>query len=181
MFSSAFGAFAVVWGVFEANLEVTLWSMTGEAVAGICPTTDRTSVSDWITAFRNAASRFPENPRDVVVCAADAAENLMHYRHALLHGSIMPFPSSAVFVRNPRWHGEMRKRESNDAHVDANLLDLAIGAAWDLCTVVFAVRRACDDASQIDALATLKTAASRARSFAGELRHLTALMNHEKY
>jgi hypothetical protein len=35
----------------------------------------------------------------------------------------------STFIRNPTWNGEIRKRPSHDAHVDANLLDMALDCA----------------------------------------------------
>jgi len=39
------GAFAVIWSVFETNLETTIWALTGENVEGKRPATDKSSVS----------------------------------------------------------------------------------------------------------------------------------------
>ena len=43
------GALAVVWSVFEATLETTLWAPLGEQVKGTRSSTDRTSIADWTT------------------------------------------------------------------------------------------------------------------------------------
>ena len=172
------GALGIVWGVFETNLESTLWAFHDVDVAGIRPSTDKSTVSDWINAFGKGSTKFDKDVQDLLQLASLTANDLMVYRHALVHGWLIPFPSGPTFIRNPRWNGEFRKRESNDAHVDENTLDMAIDTAWVLCNVVFSARTASKDSSKVQRLLAVKTDLVRARSQASELRHLTALMNH---
>jgi len=175
------GAFAVVWGALESNLETTLWALRGDNVAGIRPWTDTTTVSGWIKELAKGWPQLPAEAQDVLRTASLAAHDLMEYRHAVLHGWMIPSETMPTYVRNPRWHGEKRKRASHDAHVDQNLLDMAISSAWTLYEVVYATRLACTDPSKTASLIGLNDEASRARSSASELRHLTAMVNHEKY
>lgn len=174
------GALGIIWGVFESNLETTVWALRNEQVSGVRPTTDKTSIGQWIDAMAEGSADFNAEAQDVLRLAAIAAKDLMEYRHALVHGWLIPFPTMPTFIRNPRWNGEVRNRPSSDAHVDENLLDMAIDAAWTLCRVVFVARTACTDLSKTESLATLKPEVVRVMSQANELRHLTALMNHEK-
>lgn len=175
------GALAVVWGVFESNLETTLWALRGEQVKGERPSTDRTSAGDWIKELGGAWPQLPPEAQEVLSLASLAAFDLMEYRHALMHGWMLPDTTMPAFIRNPRWNGEIRKRPSHDAHVDANLLDMALDCAWVLCRFVFATRDACADRAKLKALMALKPDITRVRSQVNELRHLTELMNHEKY
>jgi hypothetical protein len=175
------GALGVVWGVFESNLETTLWALRDEKVVGVRPSTDKTSISQWIDVLAESSPKLITEAQDVLRSAATAAKDLMEYRHALVHGWLIPFPTMPTFIRNPTWNGEIRNRPTSDAHVDENLLDMAIDVAWILCKVVFAAKAACADASQTENLTALKREVARAQSEANELRHLTALMNHEKY
>lgn len=175
------GALGVVWGVFETNLESTLWALHDEQVVGVRPSTDKTSIGQWIDALAEGSAKLNTEAQEVLRSASTAAKDLMEYRHALVHGSLIPFQVMPTFIRNPTWKGEIRKRPTSDAHVDENLLDMAIDAAWILCRVVFAAKAACSDANQANTLTALKSDVSRAKNEANELRHLTALMNHEKY
>jgi hypothetical protein len=59
------GALAVVWSVFETNLETTLWALRGEQVEGTRPSTDKTSAGDWIKELGTAG-----RPNDHAVCQA---------------------------------------------------------------------------------------------------------------
>jgi hypothetical protein len=175
------GALAVVWGVFESNLETTLWALRREEVAGVRPSTDKTQISDWIKELGKDWPQVSAEAQDVLRVASLTACDLMEYRHTIVHGWMSRSPIMPSFVRNPQWHGEKRKRPSHDAHVDENLLDMAIDSAWILCRVVFAARAACAEPAKVASLAALKQEVSRARSQASELRHLTELMNYEKY
>ena len=174
------GALAVVWGLFEANLETTVWALKGEQVKGTRPSTDKTSVADWMELGRTRPS-FTPLAQEVLSAGSAAARDLMDYRHAVMHGSLLPSPAMPTFFRNPAWHGEIRKRESHDAHVDANLLDMALDTAWVLCRFVFAVRAACTDQAKIKAVEALKRDVNRVRWQVHELRHLAAYVNSEKY
>ena len=175
------GALTVVWGIFESNLETTIWALRGEVVAGVRPSTDKSQVSDWIRQLAEDWPQFPSEARDVLRMASLAAFDLMEYRHAIVHGSMLPSPTMPTFIRNPRWHGEKRKRPGHDAHVDENLLDMAIDSGWVLCRVVFGARAACAEPATVASLMELKQEVSRARSQTSELRHLTEMMNDEKY
>lgn len=175
------GSFGIVWGIFETNLESTIWALQEENVAGVRPSTDKSRVSDWIKAFGKGSSKFGPEVQVLLHLAALTAIDLMEYRHALVHGWLLPFPSGPMFIRNPRWNGERRKHQSSDAHADENLLDMAIDVAWVLCQVVFATRSACKDLSESKHLLSLKADLRRARGQAAELRHLTALVNDENY
>lgn len=175
------GALGIIWGKFETNLEITIWALKGEDVAGFRPSTDKMPISQWIDEMAEGSSRLSGESQEVLCAAACAAKDLMDYRHSLVHGWHIPYKDSSTFIRNPSWHGELRNRPGGDAHVNENLLDMAIDAAWILCRVVVAARMACDDESKAADLVALKNDVSRARSEANELRHLTALMNQEKY
>jgi hypothetical protein len=175
------GALAVVWGVFEANLETALWALKGEQVKGTRPSTDKTSIADWINDLGKTWPRLGPAAQEVFSAASLAAFDLMEYRHAVMHGSMLPSPTMPTFIRNPTWNGEIRKRASHDAHVDANLLDMALDCAWVLCRFVIAAREVCADPAKVTTIEALKRDMTRVRLQASELRHLTALMNSEKY
>lgn len=175
------GALAVVWGIFESNLETTLWALRDDAVAGVRPWTDKKQIGEWIKELGSDWPQFTTEGKAVLRVASLAALELMEYRHAIMHGAMIPSPTMPTFIRNPRWHGEERNRPSHDAHVDENLLNMAIDSAWILCQVVFVAKAACTEPEKVAKLAALKGEVSRARSMAGELRHLSELVNHEKY
>lgn len=175
------GALAVVWGMFETSLEEAIWSLRGEEIHGVRPWTDGKPISAMIDELDRDWLQLPEDARAVIRAGARTARDLMEYRHSIFHGWLLPSPAMPAFIRNPRWHGEQRKRASHDAHVSENLLDMAIDCAWTLCQVTRKTKAACGDQAAIPALVALKADVTRAKSSASELRNLTSLMNHEKY
>lgn len=175
------GALVVVWGIFEARLEKTLWTLKGEQVAGVRPSTDKTPVSTWIDDLKTQGGQFPPDIQVMFREASAAAFDLMEYRHAIMHGWLVASPSIAIFIRNPRWNGEKRRRPSHDAHVDENLLDMALECAWIVLRFVDAAEAACADPVKLEDLLVMRQDLRRARSNANELRHLTEYANHEKY
>lgn len=170
------GAFGVLWTVLESRLEQLVWILTKENVQGTRPTTDKTMVSDWIKIFGKGAEWLTPEANQVLSAASEAAHDLMEYRHALVHGWIVPFPHAPFFVRNPNWNGEHRKRPSNDAHIDENLLEMAISAAATLNDVAATLKAVPKDSAS---LAAYGTSVHRAKSMAYELRQLRESVNHE--
>jgi len=172
------GAFGVLWTVLESRLEQLVWILTEENVRGARPTTDKTTVSDWIKIFGQGATWLTPEANQVLSEAAEAALDLMEYRHALVHGWIVPFQSAPFFVRNPSWNGEHRKRPSNDAHIDENLLEMAISTASTLNDVAATLKATPKDSTRLIAFGT---SVRNAKSMAYELRQLRDLVIHEKY
>lgn len=170
--------FVVAWGLFETNLEPTLWALRDENVKDVQPSTEKQSMSDWIKGMKSSAPKLQsKSAQEVFIKAADAAENLLEYRNAIIHGWLIGLGSPTAFIRNPSWNGERRSRKTSTAHVDENLLNMAIDSAWVLYAVSFKARGA-DGASE---LAALKSDVNRAWSQSGELRNLAELISHEKY
>lgn len=169
------GTFAILWGIFETSLESALWILRGENVKGAQPSTDMEKVSDQIKSLDKEWAQLTPEALKVLKHTSKAALDLMEYRHSLMHG----VPSPLGFVRNPRWHGEIRKRKSHVSHIDSNLLDLAIQSGLTLCQALQALQSSPSDSGA--ALLALKKDISDARSISNELCHLTELMNHEKY
>jgi hypothetical protein len=175
------GTLAVVWGIFETNLETALWALRGEKVVGIRPWTDATSISKWIDELGKEWPQLAPEASGVLRMASLAAKDLMHYRHAVMHGWMIPSATTPTFIRNPQWNGEKRARPSHNAHVDQNLLDMAIDSAWSLCQTVIAVRVACFEPARVADVSALRQDIVRARGQANELRHLRDLVNSDRY
>lgn len=176
------GGFSVAWGLFETQLESALWVLTNEKVKGVRPSTDKIPISGQIQLLVKHSNLLSPLAQGVVTTAGGAATDLMEYRHAIMHGALIPAAvGGPSFMRNPRWHGEQRARPTHDAHVDENLLDLAIDTTWVLCQVVFSVKSAVVESGAMKSLESLAQAVQRAESQANELRHLSDLMNCEKY
>lgn len=173
------GSFAVTWGMFESYLERVVWILQDEQVKGNRPSTDKTYAHKWVEILEKGHVSISEVGNEVLSIAAKAAKNLMSYRHSLFHGYLVPLGDTVMFIRNPRWDGEVRNRELGDAHIDENIIDLAIDAAWVLFSIVMAVIRFANDGNSAK-IEELMSEAKRIKSNTTEIRYIAASMEHEK-
>lgn len=120
----------------------------------------------------------------ILKVAAHAAADLNEYRNSLVHGYIISFGPASIpsFMKNPHWHGATgRKKAVGDAYIDQPFQDLVLIAAWNLYGLVREVEKVFTDPVAQGAIEAMNGDIERAKSFAGEARHLRTLMNHEKY
>ncbi|URQ89996.1 hypothetical protein [Pseudoalteromonas sp. SCSIO 43101] len=174
------GVFAVTWGLFESHLERAVWVLRNEQVEGTRPSTDKTSAHKWIEVLESGRNDLTPKANYVLKTAALAAKDLMSYRHSLFHGYLVP-GDTAMFIRNPSWHGEVRNRECGDAYIDDNMIDLAIDASWVLFTIIMSITKLTEDVNTVILIESFEKEAKRIRSNANEIRHIAALMNYERY
>jgi len=96
-----------------------------------------------------------------------AARSGFRIRHNIAHGVSFKMEKSLVFSRNPRWHGELRKREYGDLWCEPYILDLIRESFATLLRVIGAI--ATTDRSLNDIASPLAQSAVRqARSILGE-------------
>lgn len=175
------GAFVVVWAMFEASLERAVWAIRAENVKGVFPSTDKPPVSEWIKTIRKHPTNLHPKAQELIKLATTVAEDILEYRNSIAHGHVVPYGDSASFMRNPKWHGERRTRPSSEAHVDENLLDMALDTVGVLHRFCLQIQVVCAGQANIQKLLDFQSDITRVKSQAGELRHLSALMNHEKW
>ncbi|WP_334032657.1 hypothetical protein [Burkholderia gladioli] len=178
------GAFMTLMGMFERLIEVAAWAILEEGVAGRRPSTDKIGVSEIIGRIRKRTRARDGVLGDAINLTCECADDLLAYRNAIAHGWLFPSTQNApYFMSNASFHGERRARQSQDAHISENLLDLAIDAAFVLVTSARGIFLACSgpDAFCADQMAHAIDRLMRARSEASELRNLKALMEFEKY
>ncbi len=175
------GTFAVAWGLFESNLERAVWALKKENVRGNRPSTDKTSAHSWVATLAEGSDELSITANEVLNIAAIAAKDLMNYRHSLFHGYLISLGGTAWFIRNPSLNGEKRNRKVGDAHIEENLIDLAIDAAWLLFSVVIAITRDNNLTTNIKEIESFESEVRRIKNTTNELINIAALMNHEKY
>jgi hypothetical protein len=178
------GAFITVYGMFETTLERALWALSERSTEGVRPFTETMNTEAQFRMLGEGSSKLSEKCNAILKVAAHAAEDLNEYRNSLVHGYILSFgPDSAPsFTKNPRWHGATgRKKAVGDAYIDEPFQDLVLIAAWNLFALVSKVEKVFTAPDAQLAIETMKDDVDRAKSYAGEARHLRSLMNHEKY
>jgi len=178
------GAFMTLTGMFERLIEVASWAILEEGVEGKRPTTDRIGVSEIVGRIKKRERGRVGALGDAIDLTCECADDLLAYRNAIAHGWLFPSTEDApYFMSNVSFHGELRGRRFQDAHISESLLDLAIDAAFVLVTSARGIFLACSgpDAFREDQMAHAIDRLTRARSGASELRNLRALMEFEKY
>lgn len=178
------GAFMTLMAMFERLIEVAAWAILEEGIEGKRPATDKGGVSQIVERIKKRTRGRGGSLGGTIDLTCDCAEDLLAYRNAIAHGWLFPSTEGApYFMSNASFHGEVRARRFQAAHISENLLDLAIDAAFVLVTTARGIFLACSgpDAFREDQMGHVIDRMTRARDEASELRHLRALMEFEKY
>ncbi|MBB3473485.1 hypothetical protein [Sphingomonas sp. BK345] len=167
-------------GAIEYHLERAIWRMRGVEPRGVRPDTDARMVSDLIAMLeREAATRDGEAGRLLRTWCA-AARAGFTVRHNIAHGVPGRIGDTLAYMRNPRWEGEMRKREFGDFWANPHALDLVREAMATLLRIIAALSGDGADPSAIATAAALR-AVGDARSVLGEFASQNYNPSFEKY
>lgn len=178
------GAFITAYGLFETTLERALWTLRGEPIEGTRPFTEKMTSEDKFKMLGHGHPALSERCNKVLAVASSAAVDLNEYRNSLVHGYLVSLGPDSVpsFMKNPHWYGATgRNKPVGDAYIAEPIQDLVLIAAWNLSALVRKVEAVFTDASAQEAIEAMKGDIDRARSYAGEARHLRYLSNQEKY
>jgi hypothetical protein len=178
------GAFIAAYGLFETTLERALWALSGRSIEGVRPFTETMKAEDQFNMLAEGSPKLSEKCNALLQIAAQAALDLNEYRNSLVHGYLLSLGPAVTpsFMKNPHWHGATgRKKPIGDAYIDEPVQDLVLVAAWNLYLLVEQVEKAFSEPNAQRAIEAMKDEVERAKSYAGEARHLSSLMNHEKY
>lgn len=159
-------------GSIEYHLERSLWKLRSIDPRGIKPDTDSKMTSDLIAMLEKfAAGLALGDDRTLLERWCAAARSGFVIRHNIAHGVPIKPGETLAYARNPRWHGEVRKREFGAFWADEYTLDLVREAMAVLLRVI--VHLSLDDVSLKDvaspfALKAIQTARSVLSEFASE-------------
>jgi hypothetical protein len=168
-------------GSIEHYLERALWKLKKIDPTGIRPDTDGKMVSDLIAMLEQFAARLaPGDGRLLLERWCVAARSGFVVRHNIVHGLPLRPGETLGYMRNPRWHGEIRKREFGDLWAEEGTLDLVREAVAVLLRIVHQL--AGDDVSLTDIASPLALRAlAMARSVLGEFASPNYNSTFEKY
>lgn len=177
------GAFITVYGMFETTLERALWVLKEDKIEGVRPFTEQMSTKEQFKMLGDGSAKLSDKCNSILMVAAQASEDLSEYRNSLVHGYILSYGPDSVpcFMKNPSWHGEVRKKSVGDAYIDEPIQELVLIAAWNILALVQQVERVFTDHTAQQTIETMEKDVDRAKSYANEARNLRSLMNHEKY
>jgi hypothetical protein len=124
-------------GGIEYYLERALWKLRGIDPKGRKPDTDAKPISDLIGMLEKfAVGLAPGNERTLLEVWCAAARSGFIVRHNIAHGVPTKMGQTLAYMRNPRWHGEVRKREFGDFWADEHTLTLVCEAMAALLRVI---------------------------------------------
>lgn len=168
-------------GNIEHHLERAIWILEKIDPKGIRPKTDSKPITNLIVMLEKYAETVPdEDVRSLLQTWSKATRSGFIIRHNIAHGVSFKIEKSLVFSRNPRWHGERRKREYGDLWCEPYILDLIRESFATLLRVIGAI--ATGEQSLDDIASPLALSAVReARSILGEFADQFYNLSFEKY
>ncbi len=168
-------------GSIEYHMEKAIWSLEGIDPKGVRPATDAKPVTMLIAMLETSASGLRDDDvRGLLEIWCQAARSGYIIRHNVAHGVAFKVESTLVFSRNPRWHGEIRKREFGDLWCDTYTLDLIRESFATLLRIILTIAK--DSRPLADVASPLSLRAVReARSILGEFADQFYNPGFEKY
>jgi hypothetical protein len=168
-------------GAIEHFLERALWRLRGIDPKGIMPDTDAKQISDLIGMLATYGEELAtDDHRTFVAAWCSAARSGFAVRHNIAHGVPIKMGDTLAYMRNPRWEGEIRKREFGDFWADAHTLDLVREAMAVLYRSIAQLAK--EDTGVADvATEQARRAVRTARSVLGEFASQTYNPSFEKY
>ena len=171
--------------VFAANIEYHLeraiWALNGIDPRDVRPETDASSISQLIAMLEEHASGVTDDTvRGFLENWCRAARAGFVLRHNIAHGVSLRMETKLVFFRNPRWHGEVRKRAFSDLWCEPYTLDLIRDSFATLLRIAVAIARDERPLGEIASPPALR-AVREARSILGELADQFYNPSFEKY
>ena len=171
--------------VYAANIEYYLeraiWALNGIDPRGVRPETDASPITNLIAMLETHASSVPDDTvRGLLETWCRATRSGFVIRHNIAHGVSGRMGTKLVFSRNPRWCGEIRKREFSDLWCDPYTLGLIRESFATLLRIVAATAN--DKRPLVEIASPLALLAVKdARSILGEFADRFYNPSFEKY
>jgi hypothetical protein len=171
--------------VFAANIEYHLeraiWVLERIDPQGIRPETDAKPITELISMLeKHIASVTGDAAHSMLENWCRAARSGFIIRHNIAHGVSFQMESTLVVARNPRWHGEVRKREFGELWCEPYVLDLLRDSFATLLRIVATIAKDDTPIAEIASPSVLH-AVREARSILGEFADRFYNPNFEKY
>ena len=168
-------------GAIEYYLERALWKLMKIDPKGIKPDTDGKMISDLIAMLEQfAASIAFGDERLLLEEWCTAARSGFIIRNNIVHGLPIRPGETLAYMRNLKWHGEIRKREFGDLWAEEGTLDLVREAMAVLLRIIHQLTGDNVSLKDIGSPLALK-ALVMARSVLGEFASQNYNPSYEKY
>lgn len=168
-------------GNVEFYLERAIWILGNIDPKGTRPETDAKMITGLIAMLEShAANVAVETGRAMLKTWCQAARSGFIIRHNIAHGIAYKMETKLVFSRNPRWHGEIRKRAYGDLWCEPYILDLIRESFATLLRIIGAIATSDLQLEEIATPLALR-AVAEARSILGEFADQLYNPSFEKY
>lgn len=165
----------------ENDLERALWNLHGLDPSGTRPDTDGLNITGRIAMLeRYAAGLDRGDLRTMLETWSSAARSGFVIRNNIAHGTPGSMGGIPIYMRNGRWHGEIRKREFGDFWADQHTLDLTRQALAVLMRIMIQLSKGLATPNAVATPLALK-ALRTARSVLGEFADQQYNPSYEKY
>ncbi len=179
--SQKIAAIIIYSGSLEYYAERAIWKCENVKPKGIRPETDSQPITHLISRLENFAATLVEHDeQNLLKLWCDAARSGFIIRNNIAHGVAIKLDNKLAFMRNPRWHGETRKRGFGDFWADDSTLDLVCESFAVLLRIIVKVEEGQSTLEEIATPLALR-ALREARSILGEFSSQDYNPAFEKY
>ncbi|MAS87233.1 MAG: hypothetical protein CMH30_04565 [Micavibrio sp.] len=179
--SARIAAIITYSGTLEYYIERAVWRLKGVIPKGVRPETDGKAISKLISDLEECSGDLSNQAEiDFIKLWCSAARSGFIIRNNIAHGVAGKIGDTLVYMRNPRWHGEERKRDFGDFWAEEHTLDMVCDSLSVLLRIIIKIEAGEEKLSHIASSLALK-ALREARSILGEFSSQGYNPSFEKY
>lgn len=132
----------VCCGSIEYYTERAIWKCQNITPEGIRPDTDSKPITKLIAKFEDFSNTLIEDhDKRFLKQWCSAARSGFLIRNNIAYGVAIKMDKTPAFMRNPRWHGEIRGRSFGDFWADDQTLDLVCDSLAVLLRIIVKVEK----------------------------------------
>jgi hypothetical protein len=181
LISQKIAALVTYTGSIEYYLERAIWKFKGIEPKGIKPETDAKSISQMIKNLSEFSESLEVTKEiNFIQHWCEAVASGFVIRNNIVHGVAIVLGDTLSYSRNPRWHGEERKREFGDFWADLSTLEMVCESFAVLLRIIVKIERGEEVIGDIASPLALK-ALQQSRSILGEFSSQHYNPSFEKY
>lgn len=179
--SQKIAAIITYFGTLEYYIERAIWRLKKVNPKGVRPETDAKAVSKLISNLEESSTLLNDQSEiDFIKLWCRSARYAFVIRNNITHGVANKLGDTLAFMRNPRWHGEVRKREFGDFWADDNTLDMVCESLAVLLRIIVKIEAGEEKVANISSPLASK-ALREAQSILGEFSSQDYNPSFEKY
>lgn len=181
LISQKIAALVTYSGSIEYYLERAIWKSKGIEPKGIRPETDANSITQMIKKFLEFSDSLEvTRERNFIQHWCEAVTSAFVIRNNIVHGVANVLGDRLSYMRNPRWQGEIRRREFGDFWAERSTLEMVCESFAVLLRIIVKFERGEVTIENIASPIAIR-ALHEARSILGEFSSQNYNPSFEKY